>query len=271
MLIRIIYFLLLSLIQGQTEPSVGIKENNPRVWALTNALVHTEPGDSIKDCIIIIGDGKINKVGRYIKIPLDSFEIDMEGSYIYPGFIDSWYEVKKSKSKRSPSSHWNKNINAEYRAKNDLEIKEKELNTLHSLGMTAAHIVPEKGIIKGSSDLVLLNKDYNSLSQDVAQVIEYKKSKWSDKIYPNSLLGVIALLRQTFIDANWYVKSNKIINEFPELNEPILKNKSLEILGKNIEEEKPVLFITKEEHSAIRSLNIAKEFDLKPWILSSGY
>ena len=87
MLIRIIHFLLFSLIQGQSEPSVGLKENNPRVWALTNALVHTEPGDSIKDCTIIIRDGKIDKVGRYIKIPLDAFEIDMEGSYIYPGFI----------------------------------------------------------------------------------------------------------------------------------------------------------------------------------------
>jgi imidazolonepropionase-like amidohydrolase len=271
MLLRVIYFLLFSLILGQTKPSVGLKENNPMVWALTNALVHTEPGDSIKDCTIIIRDGKIDKVGRYIKIPLDAYEIDMEGSYIYPGFIDSWYEVKKSKEKKPSSSHWNKNINAEYRARNDLDIKEKDLNNLHSLGITAAHIVPEKGIIKGTSDLILLDENYNSLSQDVAQVIEYKTSKWSDKIYPNSLLGVIALLRQTFLDANWYVKSNAIINNFPELNKPLHKNKSLEILGKNIEDKKPTLFITKEEHSAIRSLNIAKEFNLKPWILSSGY
>ena len=271
MFIRVIYFLFLSLAHTQTEPSVGLKENNPAVWALTNALVYSEPGDSIKDCTIIIRNGKIDKVGRYIKIPLDAFEIDMEGSYIYPGFIDSWYEVKKTKRKRLSSSHWNKNINAEYNAKDDLNIEEKDLRILHSLGITAAHIVPEEGIIKGTSDLVLLDPSFNSLSQDVAQIIEYKASKWSDKTYPNSLLGVIALLRQTFMDANWYVKSNKIINDFPDLNEPLLKNKSLEALGNSIENKKPILFITKEEHSAIRSLNIAKEFDLKPWILSSGY
>jgi imidazolonepropionase-like amidohydrolase len=271
MRIKIIYFLFFSIIHSQTEPSVGLRENNPKVWALTNALVHTEPGDSIKDCTIIIRSGKIDKVGRYIKIPLDAFEINMEGSSIYPGFIDSWYEVKKSKSKRSKTSHWNKNINAEYRAKNDLDIKEKDLNTLHSLGMTVAHIVPEKGIIKGTSDLVLLDDNYNSLSQNVAQTIEFKTSKWSEKIYPNSLLGVIALLRQTFMDANWYVKSNEIINKFPELNEPLVKNKALEVLGANIEDKKPMLFITKEEHDAIRSLNICKEFGLRPWILSSGY
>ncbi len=37
------------IIIAQTEPVKDIHENNPRVWALSNALVHTEPGDSIKE------------------------------------------------------------------------------------------------------------------------------------------------------------------------------------------------------------------------------
>ena len=43
-------------------------------------------------------------------------------------------------------------------------IKKKDLDRLHSLGITAAHIVPEKGIIKGNSELILLDNDFNSLS-----------------------------------------------------------------------------------------------------------
>ena len=34
--------------------------------------------------------------------------------------------------------------------------------------------------------------------------------------------------------------------------------------------ETSILFITKEEHSALRSLNIAEEFNLKPWDIAAG-
>ena len=55
------------------------------------------------------------------------------------------------------------------------------------------------------------------------------------------------------------------------MNEPIFKNLSLESLEDNITSQKPVLFITKEEHGVVRSLNLSKEFGLNPWILSNGY
>ena len=84
-----------SLLLAQTEPVKDIHVNPPRVWALTNAMIHTEPGDSLKDATVVIRDGRIDKVGRYIKIPLDAYEIDLEGAHIYPGFIDGWFEVKK--------------------------------------------------------------------------------------------------------------------------------------------------------------------------------
>jgi imidazolonepropionase-like amidohydrolase len=85
----------LSFLYAQTEPIKDIHQNNPRVWALTHAMVFTEPGDSIKDGTIIIRDGKVDKVGRYIQVPFDAFEIDMKGANIYPGFIDGWLKVKK--------------------------------------------------------------------------------------------------------------------------------------------------------------------------------
>ena len=88
---------LLYLASGQTEPVKDLHENNPRVWALSHAKIHTEPGDSIKDGTIIIRNGKIEKVGRYIKIPPDAYEIDLEGAHVYAGFIDGWLEIKKNK------------------------------------------------------------------------------------------------------------------------------------------------------------------------------
>ena len=262
---------LFSVVFAQTEPVVDIHRNEPRVWALTNAMIHTEPGDSIKNGTVVIRDGKIEKVGRYIKIPLDAYEIDLEGAHVYAGFIDGWLEVKKDEKVTSPNDHWNEKIRAEYRAKDDLKLNDKTLKNLYSIGFTAAHVIPEKGIFKGKSDLVVLNDEMISVAKDVTELIEFKTTGWSDGGYPNSLLGVIAVIRQTLLDADWYQRSSDIFNKYPEDNEPIALNHSLAELARFKSQRLPFLFMTKEEHAALRALKIAEEFSLNPWLLSSGY
>jgi len=264
-------FLISSILFGQTEPVKDIHRNDPRVWALTHAMVHTEPGDSIKDATLVIRDGRIEKVGRYIKVPLDAYEIDMEGAHVYPGFIDGWLQVKQDEKIKSPDDHWNNKIRADYRAKDDLKIKQKDLKALHGIGITLAHVVPEKGIFKGKTDLVVLNDEMVSVAKDVSQLIEFKTTGWSDRGYPNSLLGVIAVIRQTFMDADWYQRSIEVIKDYPEENEPLPLNPSLLELANFKNERRPVLFMTNEEHGALRSLKIAEEFNLNPWLLGSGY
>ncbi len=267
----LLFYFSVPFIFAQTEPVKDLHQNNPRVWALTNAMAHTEPGDSIKEAIIILRDGRIENVGRYIKIPLDAYEVDMKGAHVYAGFIDGWLQIKQDEKVQSPDDHWNEKIRADYRAKDDLKIKEKELKSLRSLGITAAHIIPEKGIFKGKSDLIILDDKMNSVSKDLTQVLEFKTSGWSDRGYPNSLLGVIAVIRQTFLDAEWYNKSQNIIREYPEENELIPFNPSFKELSSFLSEKRPILFMTKDEHSALRSLRISKEFNLNPWLLGSGY
>jgi len=146
------FIFILSFAVSQTEPVKDIHSNKPRVWALTHAMIHTEPGDFIKDGTIVIRNGKIEKVGRYIQVPSDAYEIDLEGANVYAGFIDGWLEVKKDEKVKSPDDHWNDRMQPEYRAKNDLKIKEKDMKALYSIGITAAHVVPEKGIFKGKSE-----------------------------------------------------------------------------------------------------------------------
>ncbi len=269
---QLIFFIfLLYPLNSQIEPVKGIHPNTPRVWALTHGMVHTSPGDFIKDATIIIRDGKIDKVGRYVKVPSDAFQIDLKNASVYPGFIDSWLEIKLDEKTTSPDEHWNSKVRANYRAKDDLKLKEKEIRAMHSIGMTAAHIVPKKGIFKGQSDLITISNKPVSIAESVSQVIEFMSGKWSDREYPNSLLGAIALIRQTFLDADWYAKSREITLKFPAENEPLNKNQSLQSLYNFKSANRPILFYTSEEHSAIRALNISDEFNLKPWLLGSGY
>ena len=256
---------------AQTEPVKDLHINHPRVWALTHAMIHPEPGEFIKDGKIIIRDGRIEKIGRYIPVPKDAYEIDLQGAQVYAGFIDGWLEVKKDEAENSPDDHWNQKVRPEYRAKNDLKVKEKDLKALRSIGITVAHVVPEKGIFKGQSDLVILNEPYLSLSKNASQVLEFKAGGWSDRGYPNSLLGTIALMRQSFLDAEWYGAARSIADKYPDKNEPVQLNPSLTVLETFRSKRRPVLFKTRDEHFALRALKIADEFNLNPWLLGSGY
>ena len=114
---NILYIIFPFLLVAQTEPNENLQKNSPRVWTLTNGMIHTAPGDFIKGGSIVIRDGKIEAVGRYIKSPKDAYEINLEGAHVYAGFIESWLETKsyndKSKTKRR---HWDLKVRPDYRS-----------------------------------------------------------------------------------------------------------------------------------------------------------
>src|SRR5437763_13137498 len=73
-----------------TMPKQGIRENDPRVHALTNALIITAPGKIIEKGTVLIRDGLIIEVGANVKVPAEARVWDLTGKTIYPGFIDAY-------------------------------------------------------------------------------------------------------------------------------------------------------------------------------------
>src|SRR5580765_2371066 len=76
--------------QVTTVPKQGIRENDPRVHALTNARIVAAPGKTIEKGTILIRDGLIVEVGPDVKVPVEARVWDMSGKTIYPGFIDAY-------------------------------------------------------------------------------------------------------------------------------------------------------------------------------------
>ena len=262
----------IGILPGQIEPPDGLRENPPGVWALTNGTVHTEPGTILNNATIIIRDGFIEYVGTTIIIPGDATTLDMSGKTIYPGFIDSWVEIPaQSEDISHHDAHWNFKVHARRELSQLYKPDEKKLKNLHKLGFTAAHIVPDSGIFQGQTALVQLNNAGTILTSAVAQDLAYEVDGWGSKKYPNALLGVVALMRQTFIDAKWYREASEKTNQFPQLNEPLKKNQDLAIISSWISNNSPFIFETNHELTVLRSFNIADEFQLKAWIKGSGY
>ena len=129
------------------------------------------------------------------------------------------------------------------------------------------------GIVRGTGGLVLLSdkkEHQNILIKNASAHYSFSKGNSKQK-YPTSLMGSIALLRQTFLDANWYGKAIEKNRQFPQENPPIKNNKDLDILSSWIHENRPFIFETNHELSTLRSFNVSDEFQLNSWIRGSGY
>jgi len=260
------------LLIAQTEPIENLHENPPRVWTLMNAMIHTSPGDFIKDGSITIRNGKIEAVGRYIKTPKDAYEIDLKGAHVYAGFIESWLESESINEKsKSTRKHWDNKVRPEYRSVDNLSIKKKYIKELRSLGFTNAHLAPQQGIFRGQTGIINLKDKPVPIKSSVAQVIDFRYRAKGKRTYPRSLLGVIAHIRQTFYDSEWYLKAQEIFEKYPAENEPLSSNISLEGLGMSRTLNKPFIFVTANENYSEKAMNIANEFNLTTWILGSGY
>ena len=272
MKIKTILFLsILSILTAQVGPAKALHRNPPRAWALTNATVHASPGKTIEDGTVVMRDGIITAVGAKVKIPKQATIIDMDGKHIYAGFIESWLDVKTVKKDTSLQANWNSNMRAYLKGADLFHPKEKSLKELHGLGFTTAHVTPKGGIFQGSSGLVQLGQIPKVLSNNVAQVVEYAAGGWGAKEYPTSLLGAIAFIRQGFLDADWYSKSQAILAKYPDGNEPIQADRSLEELSIAKRNKQPFVFRTGNELYIDRSSNIAEEFELNLWIMGNGY
>ena len=262
---------ILSILTAQVGPAKALHRNPPRAWALTNATIYAAPGKTIEDGTVVMRDGIITAVGAKVKIPKQTTIIDMDGKHIYAGFIESWLDVKTVKKDTSLQANWNSNMRAYLKGADLFHPKEKSLKELHGLGFTTAHVTPKGGIFQGSSGLVQLGQIPKVLSNNVAQVVEYAAGGWGAKEYPTSLLGAIAFIRQGFLDADWYSKSQGILAKYPDGNEPIQADRSLEELSIAKRNRQPFVFRTGNELYIDRSSNIADEFELDLWIMGNGY
>ncbi len=267
----ILLALISSGLLSQTAPLGDILHVNPRVFVLKNAHVHIEPGKSITQASISIRDGIIEAVGSKIAIPADATVLDMKGADIYAGFIDGWFEVKTGDVQPTSRSHWNDLVHPQWVASDYYAYEDSVVKNLHSQGFTQIHAVADDGIFRGQSSLIDLDAEASITAPFVSQVMDYKVRERGSMDYPRSLLGTIAVMRQTLYDAEWYGKSQTIYAKYPDKNESITENLALDILDNARLNKTPFLIKTGHETAANRAIEFAQEFDLNLWLLGSGF
>ena len=285
-------FIALAMIAGtvsssiaQIAPPVGIRQNTPAVHAFTNARIVAAPGGVIDKGTLVIRDGIITAVGASVAVPADARVWDMSGMTIYPGLIDSYSDIgmpkkpqpgpgggdqqQKPADTRGPK-HWNDNVLSTQYADELFATDAKAAEKLRGMGFTTAHVVPQKGIIRGTTALYDLGDDSPNrllVKPSVGEYITFETT--SGDGYPNSLMGTIALIRQTFLDAQWHKATMDAWAKNPSEPKPEFVA-DLAGLQNSASGKQPVIFESTDELSILRAEGIAKEFSLKWWVRGSG-
>jgi imidazolonepropionase-like amidohydrolase len=292
-------FALSASAQVGTAPKHGIRENNPRLHALTNARVVTAPGKVLEKGTVVIRDGVIVDVGPAVKVPPDARVWDLAGTTIYPGFIDAYSRIglpdtlkpeplRREKDEDNPDAKpkevpreqvkgthaWNPRVTPERNAADYLKVDKKAAGQLRELGFASALVVPGRGIFRGASALVnLQDADANRVvvAPLIAQHVAFDFDRSDDGGYPNSLMGAIALVRQNFLDAGWYQAAQDAYAKKPATTERPEANASLAALAEHAQRKQPTVFEAEDELDLLRALKIADEFKLKALLLGNGY
>ena len=225
-----IFFLLVAtlaysatVVAQPTFPQNGIYDTKEGYVAFTNATIYVSYDKKIENATLVIHNGTVESVAANGAIPQGAAAVDCTGKTIYPSFIDmfSSYGLPDGKaegnapqqrpqmlSNKKGAFSWNEALKAEFRAADAFLANEAAAKELRDIGFGAVCTHRSDGISRGSAAIVTLGNDREHLEivRDLAaHVLSFKKGS-STQDYPSSLMGSIALLRQAYLDADWYKK-----------------------------------------------------------------
>lgn len=207
----------------ETFPVNGVADKRSNSYAFTNATIVKDAQHMLKLATMVIKDGKIISVGTKANIPADATVIDCKGKYIYPSFVDiysdygiaapqrqagnfSFFGQAQLTSNTKGAYGWNQAIRSQVNASELFNNDEGKAKQLREQGFGSGLIHQKDGIARGTGTFVTLaNKSENFTILKMRASAHYSFNKGSStQSYPGSMMGSIALLRQTFIDAAWY-------------------------------------------------------------------
>jgi len=217
--IPLLLFMLTSTFAQETFPVNGAHDKRAITFALTHAHLVLNHQEQIPSGTLLIKEGIIVAVGSQEDIPDDAVVIDMHGKFIYPSFIDlaSHYGVAELANKprdrrpqflseKAGAFNWNQSIKPEYNAVDHFEVNAADAKALRGIGFGSVLSHQPDGIVRGTGFLATLgdNKEHLEIIKSKVSA-HYSFDKGSSRQnYPGSLMGTIALLRQTYYDVEWY-------------------------------------------------------------------
>lgn len=267
----------MTLFSQPTFPVNGVGDERETTYAFKNATIVKSAQQQISNATMLVRNGKIIAIGTMITVPSDAIVIDCSGKFIYPSFIDAYADygmpAQQSQggfrgfggpaqltSNTKGAFGWNQAIKADVEASKVFVTDDAKAKPLREVGFGTVLTHHKDGIARGTGTLVTLaNKKENLVIIKEKASAHYSFNKGSStQSYPSSMMGNIALLRQTYLDAKWYkTNSDK-------------EGVNLSLMAWNNTQSLPQVFEANDKWNIVRADKIGDEFGVQYIIKSNG-
>ena len=260
-----------------TFPENGVAEPRHGYYAFTNATIVKDANTTLTNATLIIKDGKIVAAGTNLKVPQGAVEVNCTGKYLYPSFIDIYADYGTTTPQRQGGGGfnffqqsqfatatkgaygWNQAIKSETDAYKVFNVDEAKAKPLRDLGFGTVLSHVRDGIARGTGTLVTLSSEKENLvilKERASANYSFNKGS-STQAYPNSMMGMIALMRQSYLDAQWYK------------NKPPMEGTNLSLEAWNNNQGLPQIFEANDKWNDLRADRIGDEFGVQ-YIIKAG-
>ncbi len=208
------------------------------VYAIRDAKIYPVSGPMIPNGTLVIRNGLIEAVGANVTVPPEATIIPGNGLTVYPGLIDSFTDVGLPNAPpvtqnangdqggrgAPPQQQLPKNahesifqtplgLNADRKLADQVRPEGRNVDVYRNIGITSALIVSRDGILTGQSAFINMSDSNMVVKTPVAMHMDPTPVRGG---YPSTLMGVFAVLRQAFADADWYQQTWQRFNANPK-------------------------------------------------------
>jgi imidazolonepropionase-like amidohydrolase len=271
--------------------TLAVHAEAPNVFVIRGARIVTAAGAAIESGTLVIRRGVIEAVGANVSVPAEADVIDGKGLTVYPGLIDLGNtQVADQPIPQQPQGvrttadleRWKREqiLKPQFRAVEAVKVDDPMMTRLAAAGVTSALALPSGDVITGQSALINVagvpdqpqignivepRRGLVVLKTPVALHVSFPgRPRAGGGAYPESLMGVIAFVRQSFLDAQHYHDVAAHAAAKHDAVESTPDSPSLEAMQPAIERKEPVAFEANQAREILRVLKLARELNLDP-------
>ena len=237
----------------------------PAVFAIRDARIVRVSGPVLERGTVLIRDGLIEQVGPNVNIPPDAWVIEAQGLTVYPGLIDALSTLgiaeaaasaaptgRSARTQTPPSTPAPSETPAQpatpaptgppargpedrpsntswVRAADLVSPSDRRLEAARSLGFTTAMTFPQRGIFAGQGAVVnLAGEKGGQMVVSAPAGLYLSLSGGGFSSFPGSLFGVMAYVRQIFLDADHYRQAKETYAARPVGSKRLAYDRALE-------------------------------------------
>ena len=265
-------------LRAQTTSFPVPAPSDPRdaLFAFTRATIYVDYKTRLEGATLLIRKGNVEACGLNVVLPKEAVVVDCSGKTIYPSFIDLYAaayglpapiaEGKSPEQKPQMLSNkkgaysWNEALKTEFNAADAFSIDAKAAEEWRKIGFGTLLTHRADGVSRGTGALVALTDAREReavVLNKAANYLSFRKGT-STQDYPSSLMGCIALIRQTYLDGQWYKA------------EGYKEEKNLSLDAWNTVQGLPQIFESSDKLDILRIGRIGQEFGISYIVKTVG-